>query len=423
MFWVATGRQVTASIETRASWVVAAAALTILSVAYGSLYIVVVGLKPMAAEFGDQRAIVSLAYSLGWFGGAIGGIAITPLADRIGVKWTVIGGSMMVCAGLFLSAQGAAWQLHVGHGLFIGVLGNAGINAPLMVYVSRWFDRHRGAALAMISSGQYVAGAFWPMVFERVIAEHGWRQTMIYYGLLELALVVPLAIIFLRSRPPEAAGIGSGSGAAAQQTDRVLGLRPNVAFALLCVASFLCCVPMSMPAAHLIAYCGDLGMTAQTGAAMLSVLLVSAVISRQFWGWLSDRIGGLNTLLICSVAQAAAMAAFSVTQDEAGLFFVASAFGLGFSGLIPAYVFTVRELFPAKEAGWRVPVQLFLAGSGMATGGWLAGYIYDQMGFYAPAFVTGIAFNLVNTAILAFLVLRQSGGRRRAVATQPAAAE
>jgi MFS family permease len=420
---VDTGRQVTASIETRASWVVATAALIILSIAYGSLYIVVVGLKPMAAEFGDQRAIVSLAYSLGWFGGAVGGIAITPLADRIGVKWTVIGGAIMVALGLYLSAQGETWQLHVGHGLFIGVLGNAGINAPLLVHVSRWFDRHRGAALAMISSGQHIAGAFWPVLFERAIAGYGWRQTMIAFGLLEVALVVPLALIFLRSRPPEVEPVTAKRGTGAHGTDRVVGLRPNVAFALLAVASFFCCIPMSMPAAHLIAYCGDLGLTAKTGAAMLSVLLVSAVISRQFWGWLSDRIGGLNTLLICSVAQAAAMAAFSVTQDEAGLFFVASAFGLGFSGLIPAYIFTVRELFPAKEASWRVPVQLLCAGSGMAMGGWLAGYIYDQMGFYAPAFATGIAFNLANTAILAFLVLRQTGERRKLVQEATAAAE
>jgi MFS family permease len=161
-------------------------------------------------------------------------------------------------------------------------------------------------------------------------------------------------------------------------------------------------------------------MAASAGAAMLSLLLVCAMISRQFWGWLSDRIGGLLTLLICSAAQAAAVLGFALTQDEAGLFWVATAFGLGFSGLIPAYVLVVRELFPSAEASWRVPTLLLAGGSGMAFGGWLAGYIYDAAGFYAPAFATGLAFNAVNFAIVAVLVWRWRATRVVAVRTSEA---
>jgi MFS family permease len=227
---------------------------------------------------------------------------------------------------------------------------------------------------------------------------------MVGFGILVVAVVLPLAALFLRAAP-EQPEPKPGAGAAAGK-GTVLGLPPNAAFALLATASFLCCVPMAIPASHLIAFCGDVGLSAATGAAMLSVLLVCAFISRQLWGWISDRIGGLMTLVVGSLAQATAMLGFLLTQDEAGLFAVAAAFGLGFSGLVPAYVLTIRQLFPAREASWRIPALLLTAMSGMATGSWIAGVIYDRAGFYAPAFATGIAANLVHLCLVAALVLQ-----------------
>jgi MFS family permease len=199
----------------------------------------------------------------------------------------------------------------------------------------------------------------------------------------------------------------------------VLGLPPNAVFALLAGASFLCCIPMAMPPAHVIALCGDLGMTPAKGAAMLTVMLVCAFIARQLWGWLSDSLGGLITLLIGSLAQAAAVAGFIVTQDEAGLFAVAGAFGLSFSGLIPTYILTARQLFPAQEASWRIPMLLLTGMSGMAAGSWLAGVIYDHFGYYAPAFATGLAFNIANFAIIAGLVMLWRGTAHQAAIRFP----
>ena len=191
---------------------------------------------------------------------------------------------------------------------------------------------------------------------------------------------------------PEAAG-APGAAPAACAAAPVLGMRPELALGLLCVAGFLCCVPMAMPQGHLVAFCSDVGIPAAHGAAMLSMLLGCAFVSRQFWGVVADRIGGLRTVLAGSVCQIVAMTGFLLTQNEAGLFAVAAVFGLGFSGIIPAYVLAVRELFPAAEASWRVPTVLLFSGSGMAFGGWLAGAIYDYAGFYAIAFAIGIAFN------------------------------
>jgi MFS family permease len=183
-------------------------------------------------------------------------------------------------------------------------------------------------------------------------------------------------------------------------------MRPNLAFAMLIVASMLCCIPMAMPPAHIVAFCSDLGILPSHGAAMLSLLLACAFVARQVWGRIADRIGGLRTVLFGSACQAVTITGFLLTQDELGLFTVAAVFGFGFSGIIPAYVLAIRQLYSASEAAWRVPIQLFFSGAGMALGGWLAGVIYDRFGTYSAAFATGIAFNLTNFAIIAFLVYR-----------------
>lgn len=384
---------------------IATASVVLLATSFGALWIVAVGLKAVAADFDGARSVPSLASSLGWLGTAVGGVLMGRIADRYGIHWTVMFGSLSLGLGLYISTLGEAWQLYVGHGLFMGLLGNAGLNAPLYVYISRWFDRRRGSALALISSAAYIAGAFWPPIFERAIANYGWRNTMVAYGAFQLAVILPLAIAFLRP-PPELPAVAGGASKEGKQPT-VFGWPPNLVFAMLASAAFLCCVTMSMPQAHLVALCTDLGISASHGAAMLSLLLAAGFLSRQGWGFVSDRIGGLLTILISSTLQALAMTAFVVTQDEAGLFTVAGLFGIGFSALIPAYVLAVREYFPAHEAHWRVPTLLLLSGTGMAAGSWIAGVMYDYFGYYAPAFAAGVGFNLLNLAVIATLVIRK----------------
>src|SRR5262249_3072152 len=144
------------------------------------------------------------------------------------------------------------------------LIGLSGINAPLYVYTSKWFERRRGSALALISSGTYIAGGLWPPIFERIIAYGGWGTALLGFAALEVAVVVPLAVFFLR-RPPELIHAGT-LRPAERTTDEVLGWPPNVVFALLCVGVFMCCIPMAMPQTHMVAFCSDIGISAAHGA-------------------------------------------------------------------------------------------------------------------------------------------------------------
>jgi MFS family permease len=396
---------VPATIETRRSWIVCLTALGIAAVSFAAPTVTVVGLTSIAAEFGGERSIPALSYSLAWLGASFGGIPMGRAAERFGVRTTVIFGAAMIAVGLVVAQSGGRLTLLVGYGLFVGLLGNSGINAPLYIYVTRWFDRRRGTALALLASGSSISAAIWAPIFAVAEAHVGWRHTMLGFAAMEVILILPAAA-FALGPAPETAGVeadrhGPRPGAP------VLGLKPGVVLGGLCIAGFLCCVPMAMPQGHLVALCSDAGIPPSQGAAMLSLLLGCAFVSRQFWGYVADRIGGLRTVLAGSACQITAMIGFLLTQDEAGLFTVAAWFGLGFSGIIPAYVLAIRELFPAREASWRVPSVLLFSGSGMAFGGWLAGAIYDRVGFYAAAFAVGILFNLAHLIVVGTLVWQQ----------------
>ena len=401
------------TIESRSSWIVVGAALLVLTVAFGAPLVTVIALKPIAAGLDAPRSVPALAGSAAYVGSGLGGILMGWLAERLGARRVAVFGLVMIGAGMAVSSLGSTAALLLGQGVLVGFFGMASLFAPLITLVSRWFDRRRGTALALVASGQYLAGVIWPTVLEAGVDRWGWQRTMLVYGVAGAAAMLPVCALL---QPPPA-GADAGAGAL-RAGGRVLGLPPNVALTLISAGIFLCCIPMAMPQGHLVALCSDIGLTPARGAAMLSVMLALAFISRQGWGWLADRIGGLPTVLAASSVQAAAMAGFLFTQDEAGLFAASAAFGLGFSGIVPAYVMAIRDLFPANEAGWRVPVLLLAGQLGMAAGSWVAGAIYDGAGAYAPAFATGLVFNLANLVLLGWLAGRQ--GRPPRAALTPA---
>ncbi|MGH7190380.1 MAG: MFS transporter, partial [Acetobacteraceae bacterium] len=417
-------------------WIAAGATLAILALAYGGPLIVVVDLTRIQASLGTDRSIVALASAVAWLGTGLGGILMGHLADRVGIRTIAAIGATMMAGGLALSATGSLAALLIGHGVLMGFLGNGALYPPLVVYVSRWFDRHRGTAIALISSGQYIAGMFWPTPFEHISATIGWQATMLAYAAFILVTVLPLVLLLLHPAPapmvhkqiapgettsPGRPALSTPSpGAASPRASSpgpapahgLPGLTAGRLQAMLCLASFLCCVPMAIPQAHLVAFAGSLGIPPVKGAAMLSVMLATAFAGRQLWGLLTERIGALPTLVLGELCQVTAIALFAVIRSETALFVLAGAYGLGFSGIIPSYVLVVRELFSSAEAATRIPLLLFTSMLGMAVGTWWAGVLFDHFGSYAPAFANGVLFNLVNIAILSFLLSRWRAGRR-----------
>jgi len=380
--------------------------LLLMTLGGSGMYSVTVVLPRIQAEFGVARADASLPYTLTMVGFGLGGILMGKLSDRFGVMVPVLLGAAGLGAG-FIAAGSATtlWQFNLAQGLLIGLLGTAATFAPLVADTSQWFTKQRGIAVAICMSGNYVAGAVWPPVLQHFIDSVGWRQTYIGTGSFCAVVMLPLAFA-LKRRPPLPDAVAAAVSASSLASDRPIGMSPGALQTLLCIAGVSCCVAMSMPQVHIVAYCGDLGFGAARGAEMLSLMLGFGIVSRLLSGWISDRIGGLRTLLLGSVLQGCALLLFFMFNGLVSLYVVSILFGLFQGGIVPSYALIVREHFTPKEAGARVGTVLMATLFGMALGGWMSGAIFDLTGSYRAAFANGIAWNLLNVTIVGWLLLR-----------------
>lgn len=403
------------------AWLVAAVSTLMMSIALGAIPLLVVTLKPIALDFGWPRAVPSLAYGLTFLGMGVGGVLLGRWSDRAGMGPPAFLGSVMLGAGTALASRTESpWQLYVTFGLMVGLLGGAAFFGPLIANTTRWFQRRRGMAVAIVTGGQSLAGAFWPPIFRYLNDAVGWRQTYFWFGVFVLATLPPLSLA-LRGRPPRVVETSAAEGG--DMPVRVAGVSPRVAQGTLCLAIVGCCTAMSVPLGHIVAHASDLGYSAARGAELLAVVLAVSFVSRLGLGILSDRSGGLRALAIGSSLQTMALGLFAGLTSLPALYATAVLFGLGFGGIIPAYAVIVRELFPAREAGWRIALVYLFGAIGMAQGGWLAGVIFDVVGAYQPAFLLGLSFNILNLAIVAGLIRRVARyGRQTSQADRPSPA-
>jgi MFS family permease len=396
-------------VDSSYAWLRLTAAMALGTISSVGMWSVPVALPAVQADFGTTRGAASLPFTLAMMGFALGGVVMGRVSDRHGILPPVAAGTAAISLGFV--AAGFATDL----GLFalayalIG-FGTSATFGPMMADLSQWFTRRRGIAVAVASSGNYVAGTIWPPVIEHFIARDGWAATHIGIGLFCAIATLPLLLALRRRTPAHATGV-SASVTAAQGS---LGISPNALQALLCVAGLACCVAMSMPQVHIVAYCGELGFGPARGAEMLSVMLGFGIVSRIGTGFIADRVGGVATLLMGSALQGVALLLYLFFDGLGSLYVISALFGLFQGGIVPSYAIIVREYFPPREAGTRIGLVIMATLFGMALGGWMSGAIFDYAGSYHAAFANGLAWNLLNVTIATWLLLRS--GRKLAFA-------
>jgi MFS family permease len=395
------------ALDSRAAWRRLAITLGIAIAGNVGMWAVIVVLPSVQTEFGVDRAGASLPYTLTMVGFALGNLLTGRFVDRFGITPALAASALVMSAGFALSAvSGSVWALSLLH-LLIG-FGSATSFGPLIADISHWFLSRRGIAVAIAASGNYLSGAIWPLVLADVQADHGWRGAYVALALIVPAIVVPLSFL-LRARVPVEATARAAEAASVRA--RSVGFSPRTLQLMLILAGVGCCVAMSMPQVHIVAYCVDLGYGPAVGAEMPSLMLMGGVVSRLISGLLADRLGGVRTLLIGSVLQCLALFLYLPAGGLVSLYLVSLVFGLSQGGIVPSYALVVREYMPPKEAGARVGSVIFATIVGMALGGWMSGWIYDVTGSYRMAFLNGIGWNLLNIGIVALILFR---GRRPA---------
>ena len=388
--------------DSRYSWGRLIVTLAIAMVANVSIWAVIVIMPALEAEFGSGRAASSLPFTLIMVGFAVGNLLIGRLVDRFGVTVALIGASIGIAVGYGLAVLAPSFALMCVAHLFLGLATAVGFG-PLIADISHWFLKRRGIAVALVASGNYLAGAIWPTLLSDVLADSGWRMVYLILAAITPVVVIPLSLLLRRRVPVEAHGrVAEASALKA----RSAGFSPRTLQILLGVAGVACCVAMSMPQVHIVSYCMGLGYGPAVGAEMLSLMLLGGVVSRIISGLVADRLGGVITLLAGSVLQMLALMLFLPFDGMVSLYVVSALFGLSQGGIVPSYALVVREYMNPKEAGARVGFVLMLTILGMALGGWMSGWIFDLTGSYAMAFINGIVWNGLNIAIIVTLLLR-----------------
>ncbi len=395
--------------ESAYAWLRLLVSLALMTIGGSGMYGITVVLPRIQQEFAVGRSDASFPYALTLVGFGIGGVLMGRLADRFGVMVPVLVGGVALGSGFLVAGSAQSlWQFNLAQGLLIGLLGTSATFAPLVADTSQWFTRRRGIALAICMSGNYVAGAIWPPVTQHMVELWGWRSAYSAIGYFCFASILPLAWALKRRAPVLLHTVSPAATGAPRSavSERPLNLNPTLLTMLLSVAGLACCVAMSMPQVHIVAYCTDLGFGATQGAQMLSLMLSAGIVSRLVSGWISDHLGGLLTLLIGSLLQMLALLLFLPFKGLVPLYVISGLFGLFQGGIVPCYALIVREYFTPQEAGARVGTVLMATLFGMALGGWMSGAIFDWTGSYRAAFLNGIAFNLLNVGVVIFLLRR-----------------
>jgi len=390
-------------IDSAYAWRRLAASVALSTMGGIGMWCLTVALPAVQTDLGVSRADISFAYSMNMLGFFAGGVVVGRLVDRRGIVTATLVSAVGLGLGFALAPLTSSLSLFAATQVLIG-FSAAATFAPLVADISHWFERRRGVAVAIAAAGNYIAGAIWPPIVQVMISAYGWRTT---YGAAAVACVVvmiPLAFALQRRAPDHET---SHASAVAHHSRETLGLSPNALQALICLAGVACCVAMSMPQVHIVAYCADKGYGVARGAEMLSLMLGFGIVSRIGSGWLADKVGGAMTLLIGSTLQCIALVFYLVADSLTSLYLASALFGLFQGGIVPSYAIIVREYFPPREAATRVGLAVSATIVGMALGGWMGGVLFDYTGSYRAAFINGIGWNVLNAAIAWWLLSRQ----------------
>jgi MFS family permease len=384
-------------VDSPYAWRLAFVSMFCIMLGGGALYLPVVALKEIAAEFGDRRAVPSMAYMLGFFAMGLGGVFMGWLADRTSPRVPLlIAGVSILVGGWLASRGGGEWALYLGYMIPLGFLGNAATFTPALNNIQGWFERRRSTAISLISVGPAISGFTWPQVYSWLLPRYGWRESLVIYGVVAGVLLF-LCAFYVRASPMQR------SKATRPAEDlSALPMPSKVIMVLLSAAGFCCCAAMAVPFVHMVAFCGDLGLTA-----------VAATFAM---GRLSDHIGPLRVSILCALIQITSLVGFVFVESLSGIYTLSVIHGIPYIAIVQGYALILRRLYGAAIAGWRLGVVMLFAMAGMAVGGWLGGAIFDVTLDYRAAFQAALGFNLLNLMLLGLLYL---GRRRRTLSPIP----
>jgi len=364
-------------------WVVLAAAFVIITMAVGTLFSLAVFLKPLEDSVGWARSSVSAIALLNWIAMGLGSFVAGYLSDRLGTRPVVLGGGVLLGAGLILSGRTETlWQFYVTFGLLVGV-GVSCFYVPLTVTVIRWFDHRRGLAASIVSSGNGLGTLALAPLTRWLINNYDWRTAFLILGEIALVVVIPAALL-LRQAPAAGRPASRPAPEPALTARRLWTFWPFWAIAL---THFACCAAHSGPIFHMVSHAIDLGVPALVAAGTLGISGLTSIIGRVGTGMVADRVGAKRTLVAGLILQAMTIFLYVFARDAGALYALAMVFGVAYGSVMPLYAVVTREYFGDQAMGTAYGGVFFISCIGMGLGSYAGGVIHDALGSYLWLFL------------------------------------
>ena len=390
--------------DSQQAWFRLAIIFTMSVIGTAGMWSVVIILPNIQSEFALDRAASTYPYVATMFGYGIGNVIIGRMLDRIGIKKPIIFALSLIVASYILS-------IFVKDVFFLSLIqfflgfSAAAFFGPMMADISNYFYRRKGLAVSLVASGQHLCGAIWPFLIKDFLLDGDWRNAHLFIAIV-CSILIPILFYLLGNKKPK---IDLNQNLPSRKDDINSKVKLSISNkrvqVLLMFAGVFCCVAMSMPQVHIVPLCIDNGYGLAVGTEILSFMLFAAVASRVIFGFLSDKIGPIQTLLLGSSLQAISLTMFLPFNSQLSLYIVAIFFGLSQGGIVPIYAVIISKFLPSNEVAERVGLLIFATIIGMSLGGWLSGEIYDLTKSYKLAFINGIFWNIINLCIMIYLFI------------------
>ena len=397
--------------DSKEAWLRLIIIFTMSVIGTAGMWSVVIIMPSIQNEFSLDRAASTYPYVATMFGYGIGNVIIGRLLDKIGIRKPIIFALTLLVASYLLSvlATNVFWLSIIQ--FFLG-FSAAAFFGPMMADISKYFYTRKGLAVSLVASGQHLCGAIWPFLIKDYLVEGEWKNAHFFIAFV-CSTCIPILVIFLSDKKVKSRDIPKNF----EKQDNVntsvkLSISNKQIQILLMFAGVFCCVAMSVPQVHIVPLCIDFGYGLAVGTEILSFMLFAAVTSRILFGFLSDRIGPIQTLILGSSLQAISLSMFLPFNSQLSLYIIAVFFGLSQGGIVPIYAVIISKFLPANEVAERVGFLIFATIIGMSLGGWVSGEIFDYTNSYKLAFLNGIFWNIINVSIMVYLYLIYIKSRR-----------
>ena len=357
--------------------------------------------EPLVDLFGWSRGDISVAYSLAFIVGLPAVVIMGWLGDRYGARPLMIGAAVLITAGTFLLGTiTELWQFYLFYGFFVGSMGHAAYTVLLPVILTRWFNRYMGLAVGIYWAAMGIGPMIFAPVFRWLIETRGWEQAFAPIAIVVGSILITFSLL-IRSSPqekglspyggedaPKEPRASAAPGSAPMDLRKILRQRPVW---LLIGIHHLGCVGHSVILAHIVSMAIVQGVSGMEAAGVLSTIAGASAVSRFASAVLVARFGGRILLTAALIGQCAPIFILFFANDAWTFYTFALIFGLCYGGEMVGFPIINRQMFgAAAPLGTIYSFQMVGAGTGMALGGWLGGFLFDLSGAYTWSFAAAI---------------------------------